>query len=58
MRKAEGNLLLAASWKRRNSPQAALLMLECDRSLASHRYTNTMMTQKMEMKIADGGSLI
>jgi hypothetical protein len=34
-----------------------LLMLDCDRSLASHRYTYTIMTQKMEMKIADGGSL-
>jgi hypothetical protein len=28
-----------ASWKRAVFSQAALLMLECDRSLASHRYT-------------------
>jgi hypothetical protein len=40
MQGRKGNLLLYSVLKEsRYSPQAALLMLECDRSLASHRYT-------------------
>jgi hypothetical protein len=38
----EGDLLLYSVLRSSQySPQAALLMLECDRSLATHRYTPT-----------------
>jgi hypothetical protein len=40
MQGRKGNLLLYSVLKEsRYSPQAALLMLDCDRSLASHRHT-------------------
>jgi hypothetical protein len=71
MRKA-GRAISLYSVLKTGTPQAALLMLDCDRSLASHRYTSNVMTQKMvmtaiaiamteeekmEMRIADDGSI-
>jgi hypothetical protein len=59
MRKAKAIFALQRLERGGYSPQAALLMLECDRSLASHRYTPTdtrmsmvtaIATKKMQMK--------
>jgi hypothetical protein len=41
MRKA-GRAISFYSVLKNGSPQAALLMLDCDRSLASHRYTSNV----------------
>jgi hypothetical protein len=42
---AQGRAIFALQRLEKHSPQAALLMLECDRSLASHRYTLLVMTE-------------